>query len=161
MMCMNEYNIVQNYLEKNQPIPANVFVDYISKDFPDSCFADNVKLGNYKSATDEEIYVDAFNHFRYDVLNWCGCGDVEESYRTIYDYLSAVGCDWSEREKILTERFDCVSIYDNRLLLCFAYTMDAAGFTEHGTSIASAWLEDRGKIWMWLYDKVRELGRID
>lgn len=36
----------------------------------------------------------------------------------------------------------------NRLLLCLAYALDAAEFTEHGSSINRAWITDKGEVFL-------------
>ena len=46
------------------------------------------------------------------------------------------------------EAFGVESIYDNPLLLALAYSMDAAGFTEHGSSIGGAWLTPEGEMFL-------------
>ena len=54
-------------------------------------------------------------------------------------------------------RFGVESVYDNELLLCFAYAMDAAEFTEHGSSIGGAWITEEGEMFLWLLEQNKEL----
>lgn len=75
-------------------------------------------------------------------------------------FLTAMN-GWDNRSDILEIHFGVTSIYNNPLLLCLAYTMDAAEFTEHGTGIGGAWLSDRGKIYLWLLNKMKEIGGYD
>ena len=147
-----ESEIVENYIDKSQDIPIGLLINYFLEEFPDSCFVENYN-GGFKSVwNNEEILEEMYNVFRYEVLKWCGCGIVEASDAAVYKFLYA-HLGWDDRKKILKAYFGFENIYDSVLLHCLAYCMDAAGFTEHGTSVAGAWTESRGKIYMYLLEK--------
>ena len=55
------------------------------------------------------------------------------------------------------DKFGVKYVYDDKLLLCLAYTLDAAGFTDHGSSISGAWLTDEGKMFLWLLEQNRNI----
>lgn len=57
----------------------------------------------------------------------------------------------------LKKRFGVTSVHDNELLLSLVYTLDAAGFTEHGSSIGCAWPTKEGKMFLWLLEKDQDL----
>ena len=88
------------------------------------------------------------DYFYYERLNWCGCGNPEEAQTAILNFLDAHE-EFDNREEKLKKYFGFKYVYDNPLLLCFAYTMDAAGFTEHGTSIGGAWLTEDGEDYLY------------
>lgn len=158
-----EREIVTEFLDQGKDIPEGSIVNYLTKCFPDSCFAYNYEHcnNNFYDDINEELY----KYFRFEVLNWCGCGAPEEADKQVVKYLNLIDIPWrdkydtylenikdhnrksEESKKMCKEYFDCESIYDNPLLLCLAYSMDSAGFTEHGSSIGGAWIEDRGRIY--------------
>lgn len=68
-------------------------------------------------------------------LNWCGCGipdDALDEVQKVLEWASTFG----NREIIDT---------GNPLILCLLYTLDAAGFLEHGSSIYGSWLTETGE----------------
>ena len=158
-----ESGIVSEFLNQGKDIPEGTITKYLTECFPDSCFARN--YADYKSAFYEDINEELYNYFRYEVLNWCGCGSPEKADKQVVKYLNLIDIPWrdkydtalenlkdfdrkyAEYKKLCKEYFGCESIYDNPLLLCLAYTMDAAGFSEHGSSIGGAWITDRGRIY--------------
>ena len=81
----------------------------------------------------------------------------------LFDYIDKndKDIDWQARSKknrnLMMARFGVESVYDNELLLCLAYTMDAAGFTEHGSSIGGAWISEEGEMFLWLLERDEEL----
>ena len=93
-------------------------------------------------------YETLMDYFYYDRLKWCGCGCPEEAQTAIQHFLDAHK-DFDHRKGKLKEYFGVESVYDETLLLCFAYTMGSAGFTEHGTSIAGAWLTQDGEDYLY------------
>lgn len=138
----------------------NKIADYIIQKYPDSCLAHNGK-------DDFSLQEDIQNFFYFERLGWCGCGDPEAVMREICKYFSIL--DWRdsirhyEREmynklcKKFREAFGVESIYDNPLLMALAYAMDAAGFTDHGTSIGGAWLTDEGKMFLYVLRNNKEI----
>lgn len=130
----------------------NYITDYIIKNYPDSNVAHN-----YANIPDVELE-ELENFFYYKNLNWCGCGDPDSAKIAIRDFLRAFHADKLEkREGRLLEKFGVNNVYENNLLLCLAYTLDAAGLTEHGSSIGSAWLTAEGRMFLWLLEQNEEL----
>lgn len=158
-----EREIVTEFLDQDKDIPEGSIVNYLTKCFPDSCFAYN--YANCKSAFYEDINRELYKYFRYEVLNWCGCGSPEEADKQVVKYLNLIDIPWrdkydnalenlkdfdrkhAEYKKLCKEYFGVESIYDNPLLLCLAYSVDAARFSDHGSSIGGAWITDRGRIY--------------
>lgn len=119
----------------------NEIKDYIINKYPDSCLA-----YNYNSSYYEELLIEECeNFFYYEKLNWCGCGDPDRAKKVVRDYLEVVN-DKFDSNTDFYEKFGVKYVYDDKLLLCLAYTLDAAGFTDHGTSISGAWLTNEGKM---------------
>lgn len=114
----------------------NTIKDYIIKKYPDSSLAYNYNRNYY---CDEELMEGCENFFYYEKLRWCGCGDPDSAKEVVKEYLQAVKA----------RRVDV----NNDLVLCLAYTMDAAGLTDHGSSICGAWLTDEGEMFLWLLEQ--------
>ena len=131
----------------------NEIKDYIINKYPDSCLA-----YNYNSSYYEELLIEECeNFFYYEKLNWCGCGDPDRAKKVVRDYLEVVN-DKFDSNTDFYEKFGVKYVYDDKLLLCLAQTLDAAGFTDHGTSISGAWLTNEGKMFFWLLQQNKELG---
>lgn len=160
MFSYIEHEICTEFLDQGKDIPIGSLVKYMLEAFSDSCFSINYGKNNNCRWSDELIIVNAYKVFRYEVLGWCGCGDVKGSDDTVRYFLTAMN-GWDNRSDILEIHFGVTSVYNNPLLLCLAYTMDAAEFTEHGTGIGGAWLSDRGKIYLWVLNKMKEIGGYD
>jgi len=109
----------------------------------------------YESKLDLAI----LKHYWYNKLQWCGCGDPEDALEEISKYLKALQ-DFEHRQARFEEYFGVKTVYDNHLLLCLAYALDAAEFTEHGTSILGAWLEKDGRYFLYAIEKAKESGAI-
>lgn len=131
----------------------NEIKDYIIKKYPHSCLAENYNEYYY----DEQLMEECENFFYYEKLNWCGCGDPDIAKKVIRDYLKIFDCNYDERKNGLKKRFGVEYVYDNELLLCLAYALDAANFTEHGSSIGGAWTDIEGKMFLWLLERNEEL----
>ena len=80
--------------------------------------------------------------------------------RTVAKYLKAKSYKYPENDKKMKEFFDGKD-EDDDLILCLAYTMDAAGFTEHGSSIYSCWLTDDGKYFLWAIEEAIKKDEMD
>lgn len=131
---------------------VNEIKDYIIKTYPDSCLA-----YNYNSSYFEELLIEECeDFFYYEKLNWCGCGYPDEAKSVIRDYLEVVNKKF-DNDADFYDKFGVKYVYDDKLLLCLAYTIDAAGFTEHGTSIGGAWLTDEGKMLLWLLQQNKDI----
>ena len=119
---------------------------YIKTKYPNSSLAIN-----YEGIDDPgvelmaEACMDFF--FGFNKLNWCGCGHPHTAYvavsKLLYWYQDTRKLD--NRLQILADSFN-IEDCNNGLLLCLMYILDAAGFTEHGSSIYGAWLTDEGKM---------------
>ena len=96
-------------------------------------------------------------YYYYEKLNWCGCGCPDIAMRTVANCLEVASIrDYQESKKKREEYFGG-SEYDG-LYLCLMYSMDAAGFTEHGSSVYSAWTEKDGEYFLWA---IREADKRD
>ena len=150
-------------------INLTVIKDYIIKKYPDSCLAHNYP-GNegYYAVCEDELIKECIDFFYYEKLHWCGCGSPEMAKIVIRDFLNILNeyyidkeneweIKWKNEKEMMKERFGVESVYDNELLLCFAYAMDAAGFTEHGSSIGGAWISEEGRMFLWLLERDEEL----
>lgn len=154
---------------KEQEMNLTKIKDYIIKKYPDSCLTTNYQNNkNYYDECEEELIEECTNFFYYEKLNWCGCGSPEIAKIVIRDFLKILDTDMKDKDidwqirsekkhKMMKERFGVDSVYDNELLLCFAYAMDAAEFTKHGSSIGGAWISDEGKMFLWLLERDEEL----
>lgn len=137
--------------------------NYIINHYPDSCLATNYRAGYITDPSAEECE----EFFYYERLKFCGCGSPSTAKICIRDYLKILNDffegkeDFEEQYKqerdSLQKRFGVTSTYDSELLLCLAYTLDAAKFTEHGTGIGSAWLTKEGKMFLWLLERNEDL----
>ena len=130
----------------------NEIADYIIHKYDHSCLAFNGKDSG-------DLRQDCEDFFYFEKLNWCGCGAPEDVKREIYKYFNILEWWASDRHldhsynelcKKFEEAFGVENVYDNPLLLALAYSMDAAGFTEHGSSIGGAWLTDEGKMFLFV-----------
>lgn len=131
---------------------------YISENYPESCIGYNLK--KYKmdySEIADEILEDCEDFFYLEKLDWCGCGDPSIAKHCIRDYLKIIKMSndirdpsdaYEVKEALMADRFGCKTIYDNELLLCLAYALDAAGFTDHGSSIGGAWITKEGEMFL-------------
>lgn len=95
------------------------------------------------------------DYFYYSRLNWCGCGDPDLAKETVRKFLDAHR-DFDNRQKKLQTYFGVEYVFENALLECLAYTMDAAEFTEHGTSIFGAWLTEDGEDFLYCLEHAKE-----
>ena len=101
-------------------------------------------------------------YFHYWKLNWCGCGTPYKAVETVGKFLRCLEARGLEdRREELEKAFGAKSIYENDLLLCLAYTMDAAGLTEHGSSIAWAWLTQAGEDFLYAINEAIKNDTLD
>lgn len=102
------------------------------------------------------------NYYYFNRLNWCDCGSPESAMRAIGKYLRAIKEEEiKDRAKILRESFGCDRLYENDLLLCLAYTLDNAGFTEHGGSILYPWLTKDGEYFLYAIEEAEKRNELD
>lgn len=134
-------------------------ISYIIEKYPKSCLAVNLmKPRSGIKPTAEEVV----KFFYTERLEWCTCGDPQVACDCIKNYLSALNIktgdrqsDMDTRHAALKEHFGVEWVYDNPLLLCLAYTLDTAKFTEHGTGIGGAWLTDEGKMFLYALEEAQ------
>lgn len=137
---------------------------YIIERYPYSFVAEN--YDRFYEPTLE----DCVDFFYYEKLKWCGCGDQDMAKRVVRDYLRILNEEdlcykkannahnaYSRKCEMFSKRFGVQTVYDNELLLCLAYTLDAAGFTGHGSSIGGAWITSEGKMFLWLLERDENL----
>lgn len=131
---------------------TNFIADYIIHKYPKSCLA-------YNGKDSGDLRQDCEDFFYFEKLNWCGCGSPNDAKRAIYQYLKIVACNtydnhtkysYEEICKQYTTAFGVKNVYENPLLLALAYTLDAAGFTEHGSSVGGAWTTGEGEMFLYL-----------
>lgn len=140
--------------------------DYIINKYPDCCLAYNIKNINYD---DNQLIKECEDFFYYEKLDWCECGDPDLAKETIRDYMRIIydfhnlvdnhNMAYERKIRNFNDRFGFNSIYDNCFALCFAYAIDAAGLTEHGSSIGGAWLTNEGKMFLWLLNQNKILNQ--
>lgn len=75
-------------------------------------------------------------------IGLCGCGDPDAVLDMIQAYLEIKA---SDNFGMLGKVQDFTEKYKEELLLFMMYTLDKKGFTEHGTSINTAWITYKGK----------------
>ena len=97
--------------------------------------------------------------YYYEKLEWCGCGCPGEAMREVAKYLEARSLDYPESDAKMKEYFQDGD--DNNLVLCLAYELDRAGFTEHGSSVYSCWLTDDGKYFLWAIQEADKQDELD
>ena len=109
---------------------------------------------NMDSPWDESAYsvepdlVAIIKWYYYERLKWCGCGRPGEAMRAIAKYLED-----RQENRLHTD--------DDSLILCLAYELDRAGFTDHGSSIYGCWLTDDGKYFLWAIKEADKQGVLD
>ncbi len=135
------------------PLSITEIRNYFTEHYPDSdvvCNYCNCSDDLLKSDKDiRDMFLDdCRDHLWYEELHYCGCGDKEAAMAAIRDYLIACWQWQSEDKNTLNKYFDCNYVWEDRLLLCLAYALDAVEFTEHGSSINRAWITDKGEVFL-------------
>jgi hypothetical protein len=138
-------------------LTINEIVEYIIKTVPDGYFSQMV-VACPEWRDNESVMVEKLiDEFYYSLLHWCGCGNPDVAKAEIRKYLRYLETihedDGGEISETTQKEYGIKHIYDNPLLLCLAYAMDAARFTEHGTSIGGAWLTREGEMFLFLLEK--------
>ena len=96
-------------------------------------------------------------YYYYEKLGWCGCGNPEDAMEAVAEYLQSLTLEKiDERHAYYKEHYGCDRLWNNKLLMCLAYTVDNAGFTDHGSSINWSWLTDDGKYFLWAINQAIE-----
>jgi len=137
--------------------------EYVIKNHPESCIAYNVKdyTNEYEGILIDEL--DSF--FTYDIIGICGCGDPDLCKKDIRDILNIIyeydnsEDDFSKKYEVkqnrLLDRFGCMSVYDNSLLLFMVYILDNVGLLEHGSGIGGAWITNLGNMCRVVYNNLK------
>lgn len=92
----------------------------------------------------------------FNEIGLCGCGYYNDTVRIIYEYLKAkeeLYCHFDYRRwKDFLEKF----IEENKEFLYefMCYVLDDKGFTEHGPSVGSAWITEKGKTLLRMIEEV-------
>ena len=121
---------------------AKDIINYLKK-------KDNDVMDSYDGYCENEVNA-IVKYYYYEQLDWCGCGEPNKAIEIVEKLLDVMSeREFDDRHKKLKEYFDVDYVYDNPLLLCLAYTMDAAKFTDHGSSIGWAWLTEDGENFLW------------
>lgn len=94
-----------------------------------------------------------------DGLRFCGCGNPEAVYVLVRDLLALA--PFYENQAAVRERIG--TSQDDAARYVVLYVLDGAGLTEHGSSIAGAWLTAKGRHYLPLmrrheYDDLDEVG---
>lgn len=133
--------------------------NFIKENYTDSCIAHNSPR-----TTPCELLEEISDFFKYEILDFCGCGCPESSERAVRDYLYAINMRtdkksikdtderWNKSREYLNEKFKVKYSTDDPLLQFMAYTLDTKDLTDHGSSINGAWIEDLGKICLYIFD---------
>lgn len=108
----------------------------------------------------ESDLIAIIKYYYYEKLGWCGCGCPGEAMRAVAKYLEARSLEYPESDKKMNEFFP-PSGDDNPLVLCLAYTLDAARFTDHGSSVFGCWLTDDGKYFLWAIKEAEKQNELD
>lgn len=107
---------------------------------------------------------DIIYNFYFKKLNWCGCGAPALALKTVRDYLNVTSNmydNYENRCKMRKQLFGVNTVYDNGLLLCLAYTLNAAELTEHGSSVGGAWLTEEGEMFLWCLNHIQNIDDYD
>jgi hypothetical protein len=97
----------------------------------------------------------------YGDLGLCGCGWPAEAITTIHELLTAMawtgsGEAWQKR-RATTRRLLPTPAVEHLVLSM----LDHAKLIDHGTSIASSWLTERGKWLLWAVEQVGGIEGLD
>ena len=147
------------------------YMKYIINTYPDGCAAYNWIQCCYneiladkrlpKEYEVEDILEDCLKEFHYEDLGLCGCGCSEETYEVIRKILNiqSSNAKWEIKQQQFSEL--CNADMDNAnysgLIQFVLYVLDDKGFLEHGSSISSAWLTEKGKIYLDLLNMWNEI----
>ena len=129
------------------------------------------EISDYLMKKDPENFKDYYNYtedlgaiigyYYFEKLKWCGCGRPGDAMRTVAKFLKTISDRDAYFETGFKETFGTEMIYDNELLICLAYSLDAAGFTEHGTSIYSAWPTQDGEYFLYAIEEAEKNDELD
>lgn len=114
---------------------------------------------NYLNGCDKDL-VAIIKYYYFEKLEWCGCGMPGEAMRTIARYLEARSLKYPECDQKMREYFP-EDGNGKSLVLCLAYELDRAGFTEHGSSVYGCWLTDDGKYFLWAIQEADRQEELD
>ena len=104
--------------------------------------------------------IEIVKFYYFEKLGWCGCGCPSVVLETIAKYLESVELPYEQRDAKMKEYFP-PNGEENELVMCLAYTLDKAGFTDHGTSIFSCRLTDDGKRFLRAIKEAQKQNALD
>ena len=147
------------------------YMKYIINTYPDGCAAYNWIQCCYneiladkrlpKEYEVEDILEDCLKEFHYEDLGLCGCGCPEETYEVIRKILNiqSSNAKWEIKQQQFSElcNADMDNVNYSGLIQFVLYVLDDKGFLEHGSSISSAWLTEKGKIYLDLLNMWKEI----
>lgn len=144
--------------------------NWIKEKYPDSCIRINDDMDDRYNLNEsyrnpclepQQLLEDVSDFFKYEMLNLCGCGCPDLTVESIRDYLQIINkrtksnnksdC-WNVMRKELEDKFGYPDVCSNGLLQYMAYDLDERGFTNHGSNISGAWIEDLGEKCLFVFD---------
>ncbi len=138
-------------VKANEELMAEKIINHIRKKDPES-------YKTYRFEPDDILTI--IKYYYYDRLKWCGCAQPGDAMRCVFKFLNALK-EKDNREEAFKGAFGVEHVYDNDLLLCLAYSMDAAGLTDHGSSINWCWLTEDGEYFCWAIEQAEKLEELD
>lgn len=140
----------------------NEIKKYIVTKFPNCCMAYNYGDVEFKECEKGLLIKELSDYFWTEHMLLCNCGVPDICQEKIKRYLQVLK-DWASadtshkfgiRQNGFMNNFGVESVYDDALLLFLAYALDSYGFTEHGTSIGTAWITDFGRMYLDVLNEV-------
>lgn len=103
-------------------------------------------LGGEFDYTDQDgVSWDNPYQWLWGFLGGCGCGSADDFAKEAYKLLDFFATTHIERKW---------SVYDDRFFELMAHWFDEAELIEHGTSVGSSWLSEKGEQ---IYKQIKEL----
>jgi hypothetical protein len=117
----------------------------------------------------ETSYDDIVDFFQINILGFCGCGRPYNNIKFVADSLKLVkkykqfGNSFGETREQTIERLEQYKkeqreFFGNDQIAEFMlYWLDAKGFTEHGGSVGSSWINEKGYDFLDLFEMLEDL----
>lgn len=115
-------------------------------------------------------FIEKYEDLVYGELGICGCGYPEETIEMIVEYLKH-DIEYTKKIKSTNYNYDAfLPIYEEKekwqenfieknkeiLFVFMLYMLNNKGFMEHGTSIYSSWVEEKGKKLIEYYERAKQ-----
>lgn len=122
-------------------------------------YHNGVELAVLTIMDDDDLIKFCEDFFYFEKLGWCGCGCPMVAKKCIRDFLDIIDRaeEVGDLKTMLKNRFGIGLIYDDERLLCLAYTLNSAGFLEHGSGIGWSWLTEEGEMFLYILKTDGEL----